>query len=91
MEPDLLDEDMKEEDKGDSVDIVGDDSRKKMKKVKNTIEVTYENCVCLALDTTVEVMEQGEVWGGGGRGTCAGANATSGHVSFRFFQPKSRT
>ena len=49
---------------------------------KNTIEVIYENCVCLPIDARVDVMEEGEVWGGGGSGR---KEAPSGHVNFCCF------
>jgi len=44
-----------------------------------TIEVIYENCVCLAIDSRTKVMNAGEVLGGGGK-------SPSGRVSFRHFE-----
>lgn len=49
---------------------------------RHTVEVVYDNCVCVVLDSRGGVVEEGEVWGGGGSGR---VEAPSGRVSFRRF------
>ena len=44
------------------------------------IEVIYENCICLEIDTRVKELVGGTVWGGGGVGTSV---VPSGKVTFR--------
>jgi hypothetical protein len=62
---------------------------------KNSVEVVYENCVCLAIEMdskekakkAKKVQEGGAVWGGAGGGGGGGEEARpSGRVSFRAFQ-----